>query len=77
MLFYISMTIIVLTQRTADAGHTVEKGLAGPLNVESHPVPEAAHEADVRIFQVENHHVSSHCTIPGVALQYFAKLYSG
>lgn len=42
-----SVTIIFLTQRTADAGHTVEEGLAGPLHVESHPVPEAAHEADV------------------------------
>lgn len=28
-----------LTQRATDAGHTIEEGLAGPLDVESHPVP--------------------------------------
>lgn len=66
-----------LTQRATDAGHAVEKGLACPLNVESHPVPEAAHKADVGIFEVEDHHVSSHSSVPGVTLQHFTQLYGG
>lgn len=68
---------LFLTQRTTYAGHTVEEGLAGPLNVESHPVPETAHEADVRVFEVEDHHISAHSTIPGVALQHLTQLHSG
>ncbi len=67
----------VLTQRTTYARHTVEEGLAGPLYVESHPVPETAHEADVRVFEVEDHHVSSHSTVPGVALQHLTQLHGG
>lgn len=64
------------TQRTTDARHTVEERLAGPFNVESHPVPETAHEADVGVFHIEDHHIAPHCTIPGVTLQHLAQLYS-
>ena len=66
-----------LTQGPADAGDAVGEGLAGPLDVEGHPVPEAAHEADVGLLQVQDHHVSSHRTVAGVALQHFAQLQCG
>ena len=62
----------MLTQRPADARHTVEEGLAGPLDVESHPVAKTAHEADVGVFEVEDHHIPPHGTILVVALQNLA-----
>lgn len=36
----------VHSQRPADALHTTKVGLAGPLNVEGHPVPHTAQEGD-------------------------------
>lgn len=64
-----------LTQGAADAGDTVEEGLAGPLDVERHPVAQAAHEADVGLLEVEDHHVSSHRPVLLVALQNLTQLH--
>lgn len=66
--------LLSLTQRTTDAGHTVEVALTSSLHIEGYPVSKAAQEADPGVQRVKDSHISSHSPYSGIFIQHSHKL---
>lgn len=66
--------LLPLTQRTTDAGHTVEVALTSSFHIEGYPVSKTAQEADPGVQRVKDPHIPSNSPYTGVFIQHSHKL---